>query len=543
METTIKNMNHFIDTEPIWIFTTDFDMKSQIENTLNREISKVDTVHELVAEIENFIAKVDNEDSLKGSMIFTEFIPKDIKSRLDDLGRLLNFGEVKQYEIGINVEKNTPLFEGSLRFAYLEDFIKFARKAQRNTRVEMIDDKSPDKEIIVKLKNDIVNLEENLKSKEDELIKQREQHKDLNSEYNSLQLKISQEIEPELKDKENELKEVQEKLAESNGKVTEFNENVRSLKEKLNEAHDEISGKKVDLKGRNAIIDEKKERIFILEADLEELKERLKEKSNTIDNILSNQVDSETYLQLKNDIETKDNRITKLTKENKVLQINNNKLQYEYEDVQVQLENAMKGNVSIQNIGRTNHLPQHRFNRSTVVYIKTIDALPYRTKLIYKTFEKLCEQYTNQHQHNHILILKHSESIDDLRYPNVDLCAKLEDVDTTQKTFRLFPNTNMFVGAEEFEENLGILLVIDYIQSNEYYISSAGRDTQLNIVNHSNDIERLNLIGSPLSLDISGSLIDMTQNKKFNGTTSELVRNTLLEDRVNELYQIIDKKL
>ncbi len=543
METTIKNINHFVDTEPIWIFTTDFDIKSQIENTLNREITKIDTLDDLVLEIESFISIVDNRDVIKGSMIFTEYIPKDIRSKLDAVGNIMTMGKVKHYEIGINVDTNTPLFDGSLRFSKMEDFIDFARKAQRNTRVEMINDESPDKEIIVKLKNDIINLEENLKAKEEELIKHQEQHKNLNSEYNSLQLKISQEIEPELKDKENELKEVQEKLAESNGRVTEFSENVKSLKDKLNDAHDEISGLKVDLKGRNAIIDEKKERIFILEADLDELKERLKEKSTTIDNILSNQVDSETYLQLKNEIENKDNRITDLTKENKLLQINNNKLQYEYEDIELQLDNAMKGNVSIQNTGRTNHLPQHRFDRSTVVYIKVIDALPYRTKLIYKTFEKLCEQYTNQHQHNHILILKHSEAIDDLRYPNIDLYAKLEDVDTTQKTFRLFPNNNMFVGAEEFEENLGILFVIDYIQSNEYYISSAGRDTQLNIVNHSNDIERLNLIGSPLSLDISGSLIDMTHNEKFNGTTSSFVRDTLLNDRVKELYQAIDKKL
>ena len=99
--------------------------------------------------------------------------------------------------------------------------------------------------------------------------------------------------------------------------------------------------------------------------------------------------------------------------------------------------------------------------------------------------------------------------------------------------FNNFTPNNNEKNAEQYEEKCDVLIVMDYIQSNEYYISTKAQYKICTVVRRIEDMEHYGFKGKPITLG-SGSVLNIDFDRKIQDSQMQEVKDKLIRDKVEQ---------
>lgn len=522
------HVGFFPENEPIWVITSYLNEKEDIENGLNRNTVRLININDILINAEASL----RDGQPCASLIITEHLPVDIESRLSEVVKALNLmPKVKVYEIN-----RDPLFNYAAEIGSIRQLILLSRDKTRSENIKTFD--NPDDkqaEIMRSLEADIAILETKLEGLNKEKEVEEQGKLEAIRRLKELVVEVEQRYLPDV----NRYKSLAEQLEVNLKDIKVDLEQEQNKTDKYRKEKDEALSKVVDLeynvKALRNKIDEKDKRIELLEIEVKRKEKEINQVVLDRDKMLSTMVEEEQTIMLANELKAEKKKKDTALGEIDNLRIETREKQYTIIELEREISNLRQGTDNVTATGRTSLLDSQTLNNTDLIYIKVIDNLPYHRLAITMLFDLL---NAGKYKDNKgcLIIIKNDEGLDHVKFKGIDIIGDLEGMRYDTNKVKLYPSATMFTGYESFEKDFGFVFVVDYIQSNSYYLDSRARSHFMTMVQAShlvNDI--VGLKGSPLSVD-RDSIFNLNFDPNIANSGFVENRHATLMNKVTEWY-------
>lgn len=532
----IKEIDVFPDNEPILVVTNNFNMKKQIDDGLYRETVRIGSLKELAS----VISKHTDKSIAKLSIIFTTEMDNTIRegsAKIESLFEVLNKGNynsnVKVYEVGINVDKENSMFMEANRFGTLDDFILYAQTAKREQDILSLDPTDKQTQLIKSLSIDLNAVKKELEKTIEDLAKAM---KDREEALGKLQTNVSL-IEKEYKPKIKSLEEYKDSLEE---KTTSLERELEIAKKRIEtylKEKDEVFKEKEEIYHKNLGLEEtlkdRDDKIATLKVEIGTLKENEDKLREETDKIILSKVDSEVVDELQKDLDYRREKEIEMTKKIELLQRENSRLEIDVALKNDEISEIRRGTDVLATIGRTMIIDKGELTKTDLVYIKVVDDLPYHRSIIWQLFKMLEENRNSSFSKNvKLLVMRYDNGTDKYVFSECNIVGSARDINSEDRATIIVPNPVMFEGIYKLEDTTELVVLLDYMGNNEYYLNTLKNKAVYNIVKRTSDLERYGLKGRVISLD-SDSTCEMNYNKGIGNAvkkdTKEMYFRTLIK--------------
>lgn len=521
-----KEKGFFKINEGILLISSNYQEKQQIEDGLNREITRITTLKDLVITINDLSM---DAETIRASVIMTKEMPKEIRASLHDVVSLLNVIDVPVFEIGIG-----ETVDNAKRFGNINDFLSFARVATRKNKISEVTDKEQ-QTILEELQVENDTQREKIKELE---VERGQLEKDLEAakgRIETLETNVEHVYKVQLEEAETKVKDLEDRIYDINKTLEIEKQKSSEYRDEKDESLGQLTDMRFTLKSLREKLADKQNELRRIEKRLANQKEENKRLEDEKEKILLARVDAEEHVLLKKELEKKKQEIDILKDTVTRAELEVRKIKYEKDLLTDEIDFLRDGEVNLKEYGRTLKLDKFKFDKTDIVYIKVFEPLPYFRLATRMFFEKLAKKY----KRSHLMILKHDDGQDNLYFEGIPLWSKLKDVPSSDRIFRLFPNSAMFTRADKWAEKVGLLIVVDYIKNNEYVISSIAKERYLSVVRKEQDIEKYELKGSPISIE-GNTVFDIKHDAKISGSGIQKNRHMMVSNKVDKWIKNIE---
>lgn len=504
------------------------ELKEDIEFSLNIQTVHIGTIQKLVQEIQD----------MKGSkvwttFIFTDSISSELKGQLDAI--------IDTFSKTICVSLNASIIELGLDGKYFDS--KYPNVFTYATVESLAKDKQYERRgrVVEKAKqeqNEYVAIYEGMLTEID----------DLRDRYNRKSLEYET-----LKTERNKLSEIVNKLNNIESEYSNKLADVTSLLDATQDRNEELTAQlemaedvASDLRNQSAtLLTKNSEMTMTIKANerileniraentsnkrkIRSLEESIIKIKRERDNLITQQIDEEYIDELMNKIdqlERDSNKKDDVINEKDVL-ISTLKHESRRLESDIQLLRQSKEDIELK--GKTDIIDKAFFRTTNVHYFKIKHELKYLKSYISTYIKILNDEFNGNVK---VIILKNNEGTDDIYFDYKPIYQDLKEaLDTGKKEFRLFPSASMFTGIEDFEQTVGHLVVLDFIDSSELYVSTGGFSRNYVVVIDSSLISKLKYSGIPISLD-KYSVLDMSFDPEI-AISRTNIKTSLLESKL-----------
>lgn len=524
-------VGYFAENEPIWVITDRLNEKQDIEDGLNRETVRIMNINDLLINAEQAL----RNNQPCASLVITQSLPIDIEKNLGEVVKALNLmPQVKIYEIN-----RDPLFEYAVEMADIRQLTLLSRDKTRSANIKQFDnpdDKQAD--IMRSLEADLEIERKKLETEQKEKEEIANKLKEALHKLKALSIDVKHNLRPEVDKYRNQVEKLEEDVRTLNITIEQEKSKTKVYLNEKVQAVEEATNLEYDVKALNARLVEKDETIEKLKAKLARKEEEISELVLDNHRIRTSMVGAEIVQIAEQETTKKRKELDAANKRIDELRIENRKHQYTIKEQERHISQLRQGTDSVLTSGRTNLLDSQILTKTDLIYIKVIDNLPYHRLAIKMLFDMLNRnpKYASNGG-GAMLIIKNDEGLDHVKFKNVELIGDLNGFPSDTNTVRLFPGASMFTGYESFENRFSFVLVIDYIQSHEYYLDTKARSHFMTMVQAShrvNDIDGLK--GSPLSVD-SDSIFNLNYSPEIANSHYVENRHEKLMNKVKIWYQ------
>lgn len=520
-------VGYFPENEPIWVITSYLNEKEDIENGLNRNTTRLKNINDILINAESSL----REGQPCASLIITEHLPVDIESRLSEVVKALNLmPKVKVYEIN-----RDPLFNYAEEIGSIRQLILLSRDKTRSENIKTFD--NPDDkqaEIMRSLEADIAVLEKKLEDLNKEKDNEEKEKIEAVKRLKELVVEVKQRYLPDV-DRYRKLSEQLEK------NLTDLRVDIEQEKNKTEKYRVEkdthvnrVVNLEFDVKALQKKLDAKTKRIELLEREVNRKEAQINQVVIERDKMLGSMVEEEQTILLAKELKAERTEKEKAYGEIDTLRIESREKQYTIQELERENSNLRQGSDSISSTGRTSLLDNQVLSKTDLIYIKVIDNLPYHRLAIKMLFDLLNNRKYNKK--GCLILLKNDEGLDHVKFKGVDVVGDLDGISYGTETVRLYPSSSMFTGYESFENDYDFVMVVDYIQSNNYYLDTRARSHFMTMVQASHLVNEIKgLKGTPLSVD-SESIFNLNYDSTIATAAFKENRHSTLMNKVNQWY-------
>lgn len=523
-------MAYFKENEQLLYLSEDHLEKQTIEDGINRKLTVVRSLKELVEGVE-----VSKNRQGTITIIVTANMMEVFKAALNNLVKAFPaLGEDLQIvEIGIG-----EVFKGALTFVDVLSFVEFVRSERREEYINNLEEKGKEDESIHlrELLMEVSSSKERIEMYEEELEEKETQIEQLMSEHQLLKTKVSHVYTIQLKNYEVEVSKLRKELEDLKRLYTIEKEKSRDYEREFSVYRDENKGLELDRNSLTSLLEDRKIEIRGFKREIEKYKSSVGRLEKEKIELLETRVESEKHVILSMRLDEERNNIRELEKVIESVKIESRKKDFDIADLQEDINDLRKGEEDIRERGRTQILDHYNLKATNLFYFKIITDLPYLMSSL-KEFTRILE--VKGAGRLHVMILRNDEGLDSIYYEGIELYGQLSDVKESDKVFLLHPTRRMFTGIDKFDDSVDTLVVLDYIRSNKYYLSTDALGKYVTVVNESSMIRKLNLKGTPISLD-TGSLLDITYDQRIDVASTQHVRDSLIKKKVETWMKKID---
>lgn len=514
---------YFPDNKPIWLFTDKLSVKQEIEDGLNRTVQLIRTPTEFVENLE----VVKSGMSADVSVVITDSLPTEIQLNFSILVRSMKtLTGWRIAEVGLE----DGVFEGAKTFGTLKEMIRFAQEDRREGQIRELSTDDKTKELILSLEVDLGSEKKKVKKLEEEKAELTARNKETALKVKDLEGKIKNELLPDVQKYREQFEEVASKVKNLERAVTLEKEKAQSYAREKDMLLGQNKDLEYDKKGLEHLGREQNEEIKQLKRQINGLHRDLKKAEEDALNIARSRVDAESHAKLATELKKEREGVRRLETELEKLKIEFSSKTYELQHKNQEIAELRKGTEVIHSVGMTNIVDNCTLERTNVVYIKVFNELPYHRLAIQMLYEQLAEKVEGR---SHLMILKVDEGLDDKYFEGIPIYGNLGDVPPEDGVFRLFPNRAMFTEVARFARNVGLLVVVDYMQNDQYVVKSNARERYITMVQRSEYIKKFNLKGTPLSLD-ADSVFDIKWDSRIASSEIQENRHAILRMKVAE---------
>lgn len=521
-----KKKGFFGQNEGILLISSNYMEKQQIEDGLNREITRITSVDELIRSF----SQLATGNGVRASIILTSEIPKDIRAGIESVVEFIEVAEVPSFEIGVG-----KTIKGAYRFGTIHDFLSFARNNKRKEQISGVKN-DEQRTILEELQLETDSQKEKIELLEQEKEDLEKQYKEIQGKCTTLETQIEQVYKVQTEDAKNEVIELEDRL-ESITRLHDIEKRKSaSYQAEKDDALGQLTELKLTVQSLKEGLREKQGEIRKLERTIERYKIHLEKVKQEKEKILRSRVDSEEHVLLSNELEGQRKEVDRLEKLVAKQEIRIRSIKYDKELLQEEIQFLRDGNYNIENTGRTTKLDMYKFEKTDLIYIKVFDELPYLRLATKMFFDKMSDKYDGR---SHLMILRYDDGMDDHYLDGVPIWSKIKDVPASDRIFRIFPHPAMFTKADEWEKPVDLLIVVDFIKNNKYYLTSQAKERFMTVVRRETDMDKYNLKGSPITID-GKSVFDIQHDPRISGSGVKENRHRMLSNKVDKWIHNIE---
>lgn len=528
-------MGYLKEHERLLTLSQDLHEKQQIETGINRYLIAVTTIDSLVETVEQETARND-----RVMILVTASMAKIFKQHLDEVARgldaLTDLGLIQVVEIGIG-----KVFKNAMTFSDYVTFIEFCRNEERVEYIQFLEnqeseDKKEESRILRELliERDAAN-ERNDAIKED-LYHAKQEIDRLAADYQALETKVSHVYVIELENAKVQLERQLEVQQEYERLYKLETAKVKDYEAESSMYRSENKSLQLDKQSLEQVIDERKQTTRGLQAQIRMLEQDIEKAEKEKLDILKSRVDAEVHVKLAQQLEDVREELRKLRTEYHALEMESRKKEFIVAEKTREIEELRKGEDALANIGRSNLLDSVTFKSMNVYYVKVITQLPYLTSALKGLYEAIKKRDGGR---THVCLIAHDEGLNDKIYKNFELYGTLGDVQAKHEHFMLYPSRRMFTGAEKFDANVKSLLVVDFIRSNDYYVSTEAFNRVITVCRDSSMMHLLGLNGTVVALD-ANSLLDIKHDSRIATASTKDMQQRYIQMKVDAWVKRLD---
>lgn len=509
--------------QSVWLIENDSTKIEKIKMSIAPEVKSFKDI-DILAEQIDFRFNMSDE-SYATLIVDDDNIPSDIRQLFNTFVDGINIFKKSLKERLIIFEINSKgenVFVDSILCADIDDFLMKSQNVRIDKLTNDVNVSEEAKKLIDTLKIDNEKKKRLIEKSQDEITQLKKDNKEL-SEKNEL---IKNQIETYKMNAE-KAKENEELSNENYKKIEEDNKSKKALIDQNNREIEELKMKVSDLDTQNKA---KEEIIRNLNLNISNLMQQKNDIEDEYQDLLSKH---EAIYNAKNEIEENEilnENIRSLEEQKKKLkreieEVKQEKiiLEYKIKDLENEIQELRNGFKNTNRIGYSNLFGTIHLQRTNVLYIKVIQDFP-NLKLyldyILNMLKEIIRENKNDYS-NKIKIVYHKVDFgqDKILFPNCDYIGNLGSVGENDK-YRIMPSLNIDEDSEKFEQEPHLLIFVDYISDDKYYVETDKRIDYLNLVNDKKQMSELNLKGYKVSNE-RDSFLNMQLPDNFNGFTEE----------------------
>lgn len=533
----------FAASQPVWVVDADRMELDKMQNSLSPELLHFDDLDSIIQAIST---RFDGSKETYGTFIITQNQPSKLKAVWSTFVQAMN--SLKQNEnyknrlfiFEINPLSNgTHIFYNSQLYESVDEFLADAH----NVHIEAV---TGNTNISEEARRMITDLKVQQKKTQADLKEAKKQNKEITEQKEDLakQLSLLKAQIDSYKQKADSGEKAQEeanKLIEENQlKMKSLQQHVDDLQVKQNESDSLVN----DLKVKNTALDE-----------------TIQEQNLKITSLNQTLIDKDRQIEQQNAEQSKIINARNSLEETKIVQERLNaerekrsqteKINVELQQKLVQSDlkiksltqennNVRQGYKSIERVGYTNEFTPIKLGSTNVMYFKIIDELPFHRFYI-DELQKLIGQLLEESNMNQYIIstkivyFKVDYGSDKEVIGDYPLIGNLSTIDDNEDHYRLIPGPNINEAANDFDTRDKLLIFVDYISNDKYYIETNGNIDYYVISTHEKIASDLKLKGSSISYD-RNTLLDLEYDKNFiNLTEKNRIEN--IQDKLTPLIE------
>jgi len=522
----------FPEKMEIWLITEHVTYINEFEEIFHRKPRYIRDLNELIQAVDQspkYTVGETNQQYVYASVIFYKALPSNIVSELTNVVNILDIVEkINVYE----VERDDQLYEHSHIYGSLTQLEKDYKGLDRSEYIHDLPEEDKQKRVMEEMDLELARVKENLKMREENIVKMTKEYKELVKKNNDLKAQIDTEVNIHSKEREAELEESKRELRRLRDELDLAQKSLLSRRQEIKELED----KNFDLEyTRDALenqVNRLKDDIQLKDEDYTSLEEDYRNLQEERADLLLKTSEGEKYEVILDDLESVRLRLEATEKELRDTRILFREEEIRNKDLENTIEMQRRGHITEEVMGRTAILDHMTLKNTDLVYIKVVDSLPYHRSAVNALFEHIDEQYNNKAR---LMIISYDDGLDKYRYEGLNVYRALEDVDIRDKMYRLHPNTSMFTGGHQYEENIELLFVVDYTGGNDYLIQTESLSNIMTMVRYADMLkdERLELRGIPLTLGAE-SIYDLTYNPRIANLGLAKTRKKVLDHNTKD---------
>lgn len=519
----------FPEKMEIWLITEHVTYIEEFEEIFHRKPRYIRDLNALIDAVEKSPSYTTSEGSFKyASVIFYKAMPSAIVSELSSVIQVLDI--VKKLNV-YEVEREDKVYEGSHVYGSLRQLEKDYKGLDRTQFIHDLPSEDKQKRVLEDLDAEVTRLRENLEMREENIVRLTKEYKELEKKNNDLKSQIDSEVNIHGKEREKELEETKRELRDIRDELDLAQRNLLQRRQEIQELGDA----KFDLEyTRDALenqVTRLKDEVQLKDEDYSSLEEDYRRLQEERADLLLKTSDGERYETMLEELERIRKKLEITEKELRDTRVLFREEELRNLDLQQTIDLQRRGHITEEVMGRTAILDHIRLKNTDLVYIKVVNDLPYHRSAVSSLFRQIDEQYDGKAR---LMVISYDDGFDKYRYEGMEVYRSLEDVNVRDKMFRLHPNTSMFTGGHEYEDNVELLFVVDYTGGNDYLIQSDAITNVMTMVRYGSMMkdDRLGLTGMPLTIG-EDSIYDLKYSRQIAESLMENTRRRIIENKTS----------
>lgn len=542
----------FLAVQPVWLIDTDRMEIDHIQSSLSPEViqlTKFDTIADTIA------TRLGSSNESYGTLIVNvQKVPDALSLNWDNFVIAINkIVESKQYKnrlfiFEINNDSNgTHVFLNSHLSANVDDFLASAHNVHLDSVTHDDDVSAEAKQIIVNLqvankkqRTDIEVFKAKEKENNEKIRRMTHQIEALNTQIGSYR-EQAKSGEKAKQDAEKAIQANKEKMASLQKQIDDLNKANADLRSQLTDLTIDNQAKEKFLKERN----QKIVSLTQINTDLQKSLDDTREKQNKI---LNARNEMESNKLLAEQLNAANEKLSKAHQETIKAQEDKSVLEMQLKDKDKQIEEIRAGYQNVNRIGYSNNFAPINLHNTDVMYFKIIDPLPFHAFYI-KEMVKMMRQLFNEDASDgapskliKTIYYKIDFGQDKYVIGDYPVIGNLSVIQDLNDTYRLLPSLHDDEKALDFESKQHIIVFLDYIQDDKYYLTTDATIDYYTIAQHDDVVKALGLKGSHISYE-TNSLLNLKYNERLINMT-QTNQQTFFTNRLVDLLkssQVISK--
>lgn len=526
----------FTEYEDILYLSELLSQKQQIEDGLNRTLTTIRTFSQMIEAFEESSVKhgkvniiLTDSPSEQLNMHY-DLIIKSIRALLDNKNL-----DVVVITIGLSkVFDSDRVYE----FGTIPTFVEFARKHERHQRIKELEESVDERDkhgakLLKELMIEKDALEERYEKLQGKIAEYDELIVNLKAEIQKLNTEIETVYKIELDNKTDASEEYQNEIDELNRQLIIEKKKMEDYTEEANSLRNLNKSLELDLQSVKEYLEDTQNKHSLTKKQVKALQMELEKKDKLYAELNATQVDSEQYAILTSKYQQEEKTRINLEHELNKVNIELRKKEIELNEILIENENLRQGDIDLVESGRTLRFDSHVFDNINLYYFKVIQNLPYFNSHLMEFYNKIKQYYGDK---TVICIIKYDEGLDSKQFKGIEVYSNLGNVPRDLEKFILYPSQRMMTNAQDFETKYNNIIVVDYIQSHDYYMDTQSLKRTYNVVRYSDYITEYNLKGLPISLDAK-SILDIRHDVRIENANTPLVKQRIISSEVVKMLK------